>query len=141
MGKRDRFRDHVDPEYRRWGHEYRGFPGVDECVRLILDGKTRGAWGDIVVFELAENAPLCLPELIGAYRESDSSTVRLYVLMALEMAALPSSTPFLAEVLHDGDSALVPYAERALIEIDTPDSRRELWNVNEQRDEDSRPFA
>lgn len=129
MEKRYRYRDHVDPEYRRWGRTYRSFPGVDECARLILDRKATGAWADIVAFELAENARDHLNELTNAFRVHESDDFALYVLMALEMAALPASVDFLSSVLRDGNVRFTPYARRALKVIDTKESRAALLNT------------
>ncbi|MFH5806182.1 hypothetical protein [Alienimonas sp. DA493] len=131
MGKRDRYRDHVDPEYRRWGRTYRSFPGVDECVRLILDRRATGAWADIIAYELAENASERLDELLNAFRVHESNDVALYVLTALEMAALPASVDFLAGVLRKGNPAFRPYAQRALQAIDTKESRTALFHATD----------
>ncbi len=131
MGKRDRYRDHVDPEYRRWGRTYRSFPGIDECARLILDRKATGAWADIVAFELADNARDHLDELINAFRVHESDDFALYVLMALEMAALPASVDFLSSVIGDGNIRFTPYARRALEAIDTKESRAALFNTKD----------
>lgn len=129
MGKRNRYRDHVDPEYRRWGRRYPRFPGVAECARLIRAGKARGAWADIIAFELAENAGSCLAELVETFRNEPSGDVRVYVMMALDIARVPASVPFLAEVLREADPRYVPYAERALRGINTSDARTALWNA------------
>ena len=129
MGKRSRYRDHIDPEYQRWGRRYPRFPGVAECTSLIRAGKARGAWADIIAFELAENAATCLAELIETFRDDPSGDVRLYVMMALDIAHVPASVPFLAEVLRDADSRYVPYAERALRGINTSEARTALWNA------------
>jgi hypothetical protein len=133
MGKRSRFRDHIDAEYRSWGRKYPRFPGVGECVRLIRAGKARGTWADIITHELAENATFCLPELIEAFRTDSSEDVRMYVMMALESARLPDSVPFLAEMLHGGNLRFTPYAERALRKINTPESRAVLWKVGQSK--------
>jgi hypothetical protein len=111
MGKRNRYRDHVDPEYQRWGRRYPRFPGVAECASLIRAGKARGAWADIIAYELAENAETCLAELIETFRNDPGGDVRLYIIMALDIARMPASVPFLAEVLRVR-SALYPFAER-----------------------------
>jgi hypothetical protein len=129
MGKRNRYRDHVDPEYQRWGRRYPRFPGVAECARLIRAGKARGAWADIIAFELAENAASCLAELIATFRDDPGADVRLYVMMALDIARVPASVPFLGEVFREGDPRYVPYAERALRGIDTSEARTLLWNA------------
>jgi len=129
MGKRNRYRYHVDPEYQRWGRRYTSFPGVSECARLIRNGKARGAWADIIAFELAEHAADHLPELIETFRTDPSENVQLYVMMALDIAHLPESVLFLGEVLHEGNPHFIPYAERALKSIDTPDARKVLWKA------------
>lgn len=131
MGQRNRYHDHIDPEYQRWGRTYRKFPGVDECARLILDRKATGAWADIVHFELAENANDHLDEIIDAFHDHTSDDVAVYMLMALEMAALPESVEFLAEVLRGGDARFASYAKRALTAIDTKESRRALFNATD----------
>jgi hypothetical protein len=129
LGKRDRYRDHIDPEYQRWGRTYHSFPGVAECVRLILSRKATGAWADIVVYELAANANENLKELIDAFREHLSDAVAMYVMMALELAASPASVGFLSNVLQEGNPRFAPYAQRALQEIDTRDSRFALFRA------------
>jgi hypothetical protein len=129
MGKRNPYRDHPDPEYQRWGRKYSRFPGVAECARLIRDGRARGAWADVIAYELAENAAACLPELIEAFRSDPSDEVRLYVMMALELARVPESVAFLADVLRQGDVRWAPYAQRTLAAIDTRRSRAVLWNT------------
>ncbi len=129
MRTRDRYRDHLDPEYRRWGRTYRSFPGVDECARLILDRKATGVWADIVTFELAENASECLSEIIDTFRAHESDDVAIYILMALEMSALPASVDFLSGVLRDGNARFMPYAQRSLKAIDTKESRTALFSA------------
>ena len=129
MAERNRYRDHMDPAYRKWGLAYRSFPGVEECVRLILARKAKGAWADIVVHELAENASENLQPLIGAFRKSKSDDVAVFVLMALELAALPASVEFLSEVLQNENPEFVAYARRTLIAIDTAESRSALFHA------------
>ena len=131
MGKRNRYRDHIDPEHQRWGRIYPRFPGVAECARLIRDGKARGTWADIIAYELAEHASECLGELVETFRTDPSETVRLYVMMALDIARLPESVPFLAEVLQEGNSLFTSYAQRALEGINTRESRTALWNATQ----------
>ncbi len=131
MGKRDRYRDHVDPEYQRWGRAYRTFPGVDECARLILDRKAVGAWADIVTFELAENANEHLDEIIDVFHKRLTDDVAVYMLMALETAAVPASVEFLSDVLRGGNAKFTPYAKRALTVIDTKESRRALVDATD----------
>jgi hypothetical protein len=129
MGKRTRYRAHLDPEHQRWGRRYPRFPGVVECARLIRVGQARGTWADIIAQELAENATHCLPDLIETFRTDLSDAVRMYVMMALESARLPQSVPFLAQILHNGNPRFTPYAERALRSINTPEARTVLWKA------------
>lgn len=121
--------DSIDPEYQRWRQKYPRFPGVAECARLIRNRKAKGAWADIIAAELAEHAAACLPELIDAFRNNPSEDVRLYIMMALDIAQLPESVPFLAEVLRGGNSRFTSYAERALRDINTPEARTVLWHT------------
>jgi hypothetical protein len=140
MKRSSPYRDHLDPEYRRWGEKYPRFPGVAECVRLIRSHKAQGAWADIIVHELAANAANCFPELIAAYRADSNDDVRMYVMMALEIARLPEAVPFFAEVICDGDDRFTPYAKRALKGIDTREARTALWNA-EHAEEVAAPDA
>lgn len=121
--------DYIDPEYQRWRRKYPRFPGVTECARLIRSRKAKGAWADIIAGELAQHASACLPDLIEMYRNDPSNNVRLYVMMALDIAMIPMSVPFLAEVLRGGDPIFTPYAERALKGINTPEARTALWEA------------
>jgi hypothetical protein len=126
MGKRNRYRDHVDPEHQRWGRTYPQFPGVAECVRLINSGKARGTWADIIVEELSGNAKQCLSELIAAYRENPTGGVRLFIMMALDSdTPEKEAIPFLKDVIREGDRQLIPYAERALAKLEPLNRRRE----------------
>ena len=129
MGKRSQYRGHIDPEVQRWERNYPRFPGVAECVRLIRAGKAKGTWADIIAHELAQKASLCLSELIDTFHTDSNEHVRLYVMMALEIAKLPESVPFLVEVLQGGDPIFTPYAERALRTINTKEARTVLWKV------------
>ena len=124
-----RFRDHIDPEYQRWGRKYPRFPGVAECMRLIRAGKARGAWAEIIAAELAQHAKLCLPELIETFHNDATERVRLFIMMALEVAQLPETIGFFADMLRQGDPLFTPYAERAQRAINTPEARAALWNA------------
>ena len=128
MGKRKRYLDHVDPEYRRCGRTYQAFPGVDECARLILDGKATGAWADIVHDELADNAKEHLDEMINAFHEHQLDDVAICILAAFETAALPGSVGFLSGILRSGIPRFTSYARRALAAIDTKESRSALFH-------------
>jgi hypothetical protein len=131
MGKRNPSRDHPDPEYRRWARRYPRFPGVPECVRLIRDGQARRVWADIIAQELSAHAAECLPELVAAFRGDRVGDVRLYVMMALDLARPSGAVEFLAEVLQAGDSRYAPYAERALVGIGTAEARTVLWEARQ----------
>jgi hypothetical protein len=131
MANRRRYSDHIDPEYQRWGRKYPHFPGVAECARLIRAHKNRGTWADIICEELAENAAECLNDLITEFRSDENAhtDVRLFIMMALEIARPPEAVPFLVEVLRDPDTRLARYAESALKGVDTRESRTALWNA------------
>jgi hypothetical protein len=137
VGKRTRDRDNPNPEVQRWGRTYPRFPGVAECARLIKAREARGVWADIIAYELANNAHACLPELIEAFRKDRGGDVGLYVMMALDIARLPETVPFLAEVLTEGNPAFVPYALRALEGINTPESRSALWHMKDRYPNDA----
>ena len=103
MGKRNRFRDNMDPAVQAWSRKYPRFPGFAEYARLIRAGKARGMDAENIVYDLAENAAACLPEMIEAFRTETTSAVPSYIMMALDIARIPESVPFLAEVLAEGD--------------------------------------
>jgi hypothetical protein len=123
------YRDHIDPEYQRWGQKYHRFPGVAECARLIRARKAKGTWADIIVDELAEHATECLDDLIAEFHGDPTGGVRVFVMMALEIARPPATVLFLVDVLREGDPQFVPYAERTLKGINTRDARTALWNA------------
>jgi hypothetical protein len=75
-----------------------------------------------------------LAELIETFRNEPGEDVRRYVLMALDIARVPASVPFLAEVLREADPRLVPYAERALRTLDTPEARTAVWKAKRLKD-------
>ncbi len=123
--RRKTLRELIDPEYLRWLQKYPRFPGVSECVRLILEGKARGSWAEIIHRELVEHAEECCDDLVTAFRADD--VVATYVLHVLEDAKLPRSVPFLAEVLGHPDPTFAVIAERVLEQIDTRESRIVLF--------------
>jgi hypothetical protein len=123
------YRRHVDPEYRRWGRKHPRFPGVAECVRLLRSGNVKGAWVDIIHYELTAHAGECLPELIGVFRSDESEWVRLMVLMAIADARLPAAIPFLAEVVRERHALFRPHAERGMSAIGTSEARAALWEA------------
>jgi hypothetical protein len=115
------------PTTRLGGRKYRKFPGVAEYVRLIRAGSVLGAQGDFIVWELSVNAAGCLPELIAAFRACCGAGADMSVLAALELAH--ESTAFFVELLKEGDERYLPYTIRALRPIDTPESRKALWEA------------
>lgn len=130
MGKRDRYRNAVDPEWQRWGQQSPRFPGVAECALLIRAGKARGSWADIIADELADNARDHLAEMIAEFHRSNDDDVALYIMMALEIACLPESVEFLMEVLQCGDSTCSLYARRTLAQTNTRESRAALFQAS-----------
>jgi len=112
---------------------------VDECIRLILAGKALGSWADIVVYELADNARDHLQELINAFRKHASDGAADYLLMALEIAALPESVDFFSDLLFEKNPRFVPYADRALQAINTREARAALFHARQaSKNEDRR---
>ena len=89
MAKSNEYLNSIDPEEQRWGRKYPRFLGVAECARLIRARKAKGTWADIIVNELAENAAGCLDELIELFHTDPNDDVRLYVMMALDIARIP----------------------------------------------------
>lgn len=130
MPKRNRYRDHCDPEVQRWGKTYPHFPGVAECARLIADGQARGTWAEMIHAELAEHAKEHLAEIIATFKAGKGDSVSLSMLRALETAQLPESVDFLSQVLKKGQAHLVSYARRALLAINTRESRTALYEIN-----------
>lgn len=130
MGKRNRYHNHLDPEVQRWGNTYPHFLGVAECVRLIDAGKARGIWAEVIHQELAENAKEHLAEMIAVFHAHSGDFIALYMLMALETEKIPESVEFLAQVLRDGNEHFVPYARRALLAINTRESRKALYEID-----------
>jgi hypothetical protein len=122
-------RDHVDPEYQRWKRKYPRFPGVAELMRLIRTRKAKGSWADIIVNEMADHAKECMADLLETFRTDESEEVRLYIMMALDIARPPEAVPFLAEVLREGNPRYARYAESALRGINTREARTALWNI------------
>lgn len=125
--------DLVDPEWQRWIAKYPKGPSIAECVRLLHTHNVGGVWNDFISFALADHAENSLPELIDAFR-NEEEVVAVYVMMAIEMAKPPAAIPFLADVLKEGDVRFTPYAERALKEMDTRESRRVLWESGRTRE-------
>ena len=127
---------HPDPEYQRWFRKYPKFPGINECIQLILAGKATGAWADIIVNELAANAADNLEELISEFHKhtleatAESNKVTLLIMMALELAKLPASIQFLSQVLKEGDKRFTQYALCTLQAIDTREARTALYHFS-----------
>jgi hypothetical protein len=86
-----------------------------------------------IVYDLAENTAACLPEMIEAFRTETTSAVPSYTMMALDIARIPESVPFLAEFLAEGDPQFLSFAKNALKGIDTRESRTALWQAEQSR--------
>ena len=132
MAKRSQYHDHPCPEHQRWARTYPRFPGIEECTRLILSGKAKGVWAELIVYELAENAETHLNEIIQMYDKHKPGDVAMYMMMALEIAQAPGSVDFLAHVLLEGDEQMKSYAQQALKRIDTRASRTALHHAKNQ---------
>jgi len=131
MGKRDRYRKSINLEDKRWGQKYRSFPGVGECVRLLLDVRVCGYTLEIIKAELVENASRHLEEMIDAFHNHKTDRVAIFMLMVLELAALPESVDFLATVLRDDNPDYRKWAQMALEAINTRESRTALFNAKD----------
>ena len=118
---------HIDPEYDRWFQKYPTFPGVAKCVELLKRPNVRGAWRDIICWQLKEHAAQHLEELMSAIRADENAGIRLMLMGALEEAAVPESLPLWKEYLQSGNDEERQYAERALKAINTKEARRLLW--------------
>ena len=127
MGTATDYRRHIDPEYRRWGRKYPHFPGVAECLRLLHTRNVRGAWRDIIAYELANHAAECLSELVAAFQANEDEGVRLNVVSAIAEARLPAAIPFIAEVTKSPHAHLVSYAVKGLKAIGTREAHAALW--------------
>jgi len=125
-----RYHNHICPDHQRWGRTYPKFPGLEECVRLILSGKATGAWADLVAYELAEHADQNMPQMIALFYEHQQDRVSTYMMMAFDTAALPASVDFLESVLQSGDERFTPYARSGLVTIDTKESRTALFRAD-----------
>jgi HEAT repeat protein len=118
-----------DPEYSRWKRNYPRFPGVAKCVELLHRRNVQGATVDIICLELVEHAAAHAAELIAAVREEQDQRVRWILLSVLCDAKLPAALPVFVEELQSDDERSRTWAERGLRELDTPESRRALWEL------------
>ena len=85
MGKRSRYRDHVDPEYQRWGRRYARFPGVAECAVIGVADDIRGEYPKACVV-LEEGASVTEKQV----REHCSKNLAAYM--------VPRAIEFVAEL-------------------------------------------
>ena len=123
---------HQDPEYQRWRRKYPRFPGVAKCVELLRSTNVRGAWVDIICFELENHASDNAADLIAATRlevERNSQVGRI-LLHVLADSKLLEAYDFFAELINSPDETIHPYAISGLKILDTKESRRLLHEHN-----------
>lgn len=121
--------DNIDPEVARWNRKYPGFPGVAASVELLRRSNVRGAWVDIICWELQRHAHGHTDELLAATREevSRGSEVARILLYIVAGAKMPEALPLFAELLNVSDDTLREFATNGLVKLDSKESLRILW--------------
>ena len=118
-----------DPVYVRWKRQYPKFPGVATCVELLSRGNVWGYVVDIICNELKENAFTHADELIAAFRSQQDERVRVILLMVMCDAKLPEALQLFVEHLRSENESLRHWSEQGLRDLDTPESRKALWEA------------
>jgi hypothetical protein len=122
-----------DPEYIRWKRQYPKFPGVARCVELLGRRNGQGALVGIIRSELQQNVVSHAAELIAAFQAEPDERVRRILLGILCEARLPEALPVFAEQLRSEDESLRYWAEEGLRALNTPESRKALWEAGRSR--------
>ena len=122
-----------DPVYIEWKRRHPRFPGVAECVDLLRRRNVRGSLVDIVCGELQNNASSHGAELLAAFESESDLRVRGILLGIIGEAKLSESLPILVENLRAADESLQVCAERGLRLLNTPESRKALWEAGKRR--------
>jgi hypothetical protein len=123
------YRQHLDPEYRRWSNRYPQFPGLAECLQLLKSNTLSDEWVDIIGGELAHHAKDCLPDLLTAFEAEIDPWIRLFLLMSLADARLKEAIPFLSQIVLSEKEPFVAYAQNALDALENSDSRTPYWKA------------
>lgn len=121
----------IDPEYERWEKKYPKFPGVPKCVELLHSSNVKGAWIDIICFELevfSRNDPT---EVIDGIKTSDNQRVSFILLDVLENSAPEEAVPILGEMVKSSDEEDRFHAVNMLKRIGTKEARTILFHAGE----------
>jgi hypothetical protein len=118
-----------DPVYTRWKRQHPKFPGVAKCVELLGRHNVQGSLVDIICAELQQNAASHAAELITAFRAEPDEHVRRILLGIIYEAQLPEALPVFVEHLRSGDEVLRYWSEQGLRSLNTPESRKALWEA------------
>jgi hypothetical protein len=118
-----------DPVYTRWKRQHPKFPGVAQCVTLLGRRNVQGSLVDILCGELRENAAAHAAELIAAFQTEPDERVRRILLSVICQARLPEALLVFVEQLHSEDESLRYRSERGLRSLNTPASRKALWEA------------
>jgi hypothetical protein len=122
-----------DPVYTRWKRQHPKFPGVARCVGLLGRRNVQGSRVDIICAELQANSSSHGAELIVAFRAEPDLRVRRILLGMISEARLPEALPLFAEGLSSEDEILRYWSEQGLRSLDTPESRKALWEAGRTR--------
>jgi hypothetical protein len=121
---------------------YPKFPGVKTCVDLLRRSNVKGEYLDTVMWELAGHAADAgTAELAEAYRAETDDRVRGLILSILAETASPADLPLFVETLAGANADSRKWAAVGLHKIDTPESRRALWEARARRFADAEEAA
>lgn len=122
-----------DSTYTRWKRQHPKFPGITQCVQLLGRRNVRGSLIDIICGELQANAASHAPELIAAFWAERDERVRRILLGVICEVKLPEALPVFVEHLRSKDENLRYWAEEGLRSLNTPESRKALWQNGQSR--------
>src|SRR5262245_5221858 len=123
----------IDPVYTRWKRQHPKFPGVAKCIEILGRRHTQGALVDIICGELQNNASAHADELIAAFRSTTNERLRRILLGIICEAKLKQALPLFLEQLRSDDESLRYWAEQGLRDLNTPESRKALWEAGPKR--------
>ena len=117
----------TDPVYAHWKRQHRKFPGVAKCVEMLGRRNVQGVLVDIICGELQEYAAAHAAELIAAFQSETDERLRRILLGIICEAKLPEGLPLFVEYLRSDDESLRHWSEQGLRSLNTPESRKALW--------------
>jgi hypothetical protein len=121
-----------DPVYTHWKRQHPKFPGVAKCVELLGRRNVKGEL-EIICGELQENASSNGAELIAAFQAEPDEQVRRILLGIICEARLPEAVPLFVEHLRSEDEILRYWSELGLRSLNSPESRKALWEAGQNR--------